>query len=475
MPTTLIDQVRAYCLSRALFEPGSVVVGVSGGADSLSLLHVLLALRGELRLALHVATFDHQIRGPESADDCRFVCDIADDWGVPVTAGAANIPALTREWSLGLEAAARKARYAFLADVARQIGAAQIALGHNQDDQAETVLMHVIRGAGLAGLRGMLPKTPLTGLAAGLTIVRPLLDIPRTTIDMYLRERGIQPRTDRTNADRSYTRNRIRHDVMPLLEAINPQARAALARTGDLAREDYDALHSLLPPLEKDRIGLSISRARFLDLPAAQQRLWLRLAAQQLAPGLELDYDRTVAAVSLIGQHSHGARMLLGEHLWLRIASDSVTIFDETAYPADCPWMEPHARLIIEGEGTFTLPGGAWRLGVRRSQATSISLDPLTAFLAIGDGERLELRTRTAGDRFRPHGAAGHVQKLSDTFINMKIPAHWRDRVPLLVAGNEIAWFVAPTPEGPKARVAEFAAVRQDDRRSIWRFDFRPA
>src|SRR5438094_544939 len=129
----LIDDVRAYCTKYQLFQPGPVVVAVSGGADSLTLLHVLLSLRDDLSLILNVATFDHQLRGEESAADCRFVCDIATSWDLPVMSGAANVPALAREWSIGLEAAARKARYAFLAGVANKLGSRPIALGHNQN------------------------------------------------------------------------------------------------------------------------------------------------------------------------------------------------------------------------------------------------------------------------------------------------------------------------------------------------------
>jgi tRNA(Ile)-lysidine synthase len=473
----LIQHVRAYCLTHHLFEPGPVVVAVSGGADSLTLLRVLLALREELGVALHVATFDHGIRGEESAADCRFVCEVARAWDVPVTAGAADVPALAREWSMGVETAARKARYSFLAEVARRIGARQIAVGHNRDDQAETVLMHVIRGAGLAGLRGMLPRAPLGG--SNLIIVRPLLETPRAEIDAYLHDLGIQPRIDRTNADTAYIRNRLRHDVIPLLEMINPQVRQALARTGELAREDYDALQGCLSPLQAIGTGVAIGRAELLAMPPAQQRLLIRLAAQQLSPGLELSFEQTIAAVSLISAHSHGARMPLGADVWLKVTNDLVSLFDETSYPADCPWMEPGSSLIITQEGAFKLPGGGWQLKAKfLPNPSPMGDDPLSAQLAIPNSEKIEIRTRKAGDRFRPHGLGGYSQKLSDTLINMKSPARWRDRIPLLTVGGEISWFVAPLLDGPRPRIAESFAIRQDEQqpelRPIWRFSFLP-
>ncbi len=465
----------AYCLKYHLFEPGPVVVAVSGGADSLTLLHVLMTLRSRLGISLHVATFDHQIRGAASADDCRFVTALATAWGLTVTAGSADVPALAREWGMGLEAAARKARYTFLAGVARQIRTDQLALGHNQDDQAETVLMHVIRGTGLAGLRGMLPRTREPHL--DLIVIRPLLETLRTEIDAYLRDLGIEPCNDQTNADTTYTRNRLRHEVMPLLEAINPQVRKALARTAALAREDYEALHSITPSLEQHDTELSIDRATFLALPPGQQRLLIRLAVQQIAPQLELGYERTADATALVAEHVDRGSKSLGGTVQLRVANNRITVFDTTGFPDNCPWIETQSSVAIRGAGTFTLPGGGWLLEVERLDfvPTSYDLGPLSTYLALPDEALVTLRTRTAGDRFRPHGSGGHSQKLSDSLINMKVRAHWRGRMPLLIVDGEIAWFVAPTPDGPRGRIAEQFAVQQCDQRPVWRFSFRAA
>ena len=259
---------------------------------------------------------------------------------------------------------------------------------------------------------------------------------------------------------------------MPLLEAINPQVQAALARTGELARDDFAALRSSLPPVRQDRTGISIDRTILLELFPAQQRLWIRLAVQQLAPDLELGYDRTMAVLSLITGHTHGASMSLGGPVWLRIANGILTIFDVTAYPDDCPWLEPESSLIIPGEGTYALPGSGWKLEVSRTTDLSAKRGPLSAILAIGEGNRLELRTRRRGDRFRPSGAGGHSQKLSDTVINMKVPSRWRDRIPILVVGGEIAWFVAPLPQGPRSRVAHPFTPQEQDSRPTSYFEF---
>lgn len=488
IPGMLIDQVRTFCIIHQLFEPGSVVVAVSGGANSLALLHVLMALRDDFGLTLHIATFDHQLRGSVGASDVQFVCDLAKAWDVPVTAGSADVATLAERASLGIEAAARKVRYTFLMRVADQIGATVIATGHNQDDQAETVLMHVIRGAGLAGLRGMLPKTPLVTLIPDLksphSIVRPLLDIPRSAIDDYVTALGIQPRIDDTNADMAYTRNRLRHEVLPLLEQINPQVRRALARTGAIARDDYATLERFLPPLIQQGKHLLIDRQAFLDLPISQQRLLIRTATQRLSPAVALGFERTQAAVALIMEHTHGARMSLDQHLWLRVISGTIMIYDDRDYPADCPRMTPETSLTITGEGMYVLPGGAWELTVERliSHAQPLSVDTrgaggearLSITLALRDDALIDLRARRVGDRFKPQGMGGHSQKLSDTLINMKVPTEWRARIPLLVISGEIAWFVAPLADGPQSRVAAGLMIPTAEQSSIWRFTFYP-
>lgn len=281
--------VRAFCTEHALLDPGPVIVAVSGGADSLVLLHILNAVCGTFGVTLHVATYDHGLRGAEGAEDAAYVREMAEKWGLPVTVGAGDVRALAAEWRLGLESAARRARYAFLIETARAVGAQTVATGHHQDDQAETVLLHVLRGAGLAGLRGMLPITHL----GEVRLVRPLLAVTRAELTAYAAAAGITPRHDATNDDLTYTRNRLRHQIMPLLRGINPDVSSALARLAETAREDYTALLATLPPIAPPRLP----RPDFLAMKPAVQRLWLRCAAADLRPGIELSFERTSAAI----------------------------------------------------------------------------------------------------------------------------------------------------------------------------------
>jgi tRNA(Ile)-lysidine synthase len=218
--TDVLRQVRQAVRTHDLIPPGEdVVVGVSGGPDSLCLLHALYQLRETMDLDLHVAHLDHAARGAASEQDAQFVQSVAEAWGLPVTVERRDIPALADEHGLAFEETARRVRYAFMDRVAQRVGASRIAVGHNADDQAETVLMHIVRGSGLSGLRGMLPLTPLRsyrllgpfeegpqpgrgtngqGNANGLgeareagstsCLIRPLLGVSRRDIEDYCEE-----------------------------------------------------------------------------------------------------------------------------------------------------------------------------------------------------------------------------------------------------------------------------------------------
>ncbi len=304
-------RVLTFCRAEGLFTPEErVVVAVSGGADSLALLHILRALQGELRISLHAATLDHGLRGAQGAADAAFVRDIAAEWGIPCTVGGADVPRLAAEWRLGIEAAARRARYAFLSACAAQVGAHCLATAHQRDDQAETVLLHLIRGSGLAGLRGILPATQRDGLR----IVRPLLEIGREELRAYLAGLGIAPREDASNADLQYARNKVRHAILPLLRQINPSVVASLARTAQTLRDDYAALMATLPPYAPP----SLRREDFLQLLPAQQRLWLRAAVLHLAPDHDLSYERVEAARRFVQRLRTAGGVQLGGGVWLR-------------------------------------------------------------------------------------------------------------------------------------------------------------
>jgi tRNA(Ile)-lysidine synthase len=471
-------RVAAFCRAHGLFASSPVVVAVSGGADSLVLLHILHTLRAELGVHLHVASFDHGMRGAAGRADAEFVREYAAGLGLAATIDGADVPALARAWTVGPEAAARRARYAFLGRVAAEVapsGAARVALGHQRDDQAETVLLHLVRGTGLAGLRGMPPvqtlRLPDDGPdAAPLTLVRPLLEVTRDEVEVYARAAGIEPRHDATNDDVDYARNRIRHVVMPALAALNADVAGALARLAATARDDYAALTAGLPfqPTRDAHSGMvTLAAAAFAALAPAHQRLYLRLARAHLAG--ETD-DLTLAQVEgarmVIGQaHSGGAWADLGGGVGVYVVSGLMYIYHadpvqagQPPFPRGCPYLAPGGEVIIDGAGTYALPGSDWALAVTVQPAPGQAAhDPLTFFAMVAPDAQMRLRSPALGDRFRPAGMDGHSQKLSDTLTNMKVLSLWRARLPLLVIDGNIRWFVAPTGAGgdfaPRARV----------------------
>ena len=246
---TVLDTVR-QTIDRydLLASGGKVVVAVSGGPDSLCLLHGLRELRDEYGVQLHVAHLNHCLRGLDSAEDSRFVWQIAADWGLPLTRSSVNVKKLVKEQKGSVEEMARQVRYRFLAQPQQQAGADRIALGHNADDQTETVLMHWLRGAGLAGLRGMRPKSPLGELRLGeeetampdLLLIRPLLYVARSEIEAYCEAHELRPRFDRSNLDTTYFRNRLRHELLPHLEGYNPNIREVIRRSAQALSGDYE-------------------------------------------------------------------------------------------------------------------------------------------------------------------------------------------------------------------------------------------
>ncbi|MEB2287092.1 MAG: tRNA lysidine(34) synthetase TilS [Anaerolineae bacterium] len=496
----LLTRIAETIERHALCAPDDrVVVGVSGGADSLVLLHALLTLRERLGIALYVATLDHGLRGAAGAADADFVRRTALGWELPVAVGRADVARIARARRLGVEEAARQARYTFLLRVARQVGAARVAVGHQRDDQAETVLMHLLRGSGLSGLRGMLPATPLSDYHlledavivcdppldnlpaapdAWPVLIRPLLDLSRREIDEYIAAQGLVPRLDATNQDTTYFRNRLRHEVLPLLETLNPGVRGVLARTADVLRADADlvraageaALARALRGMAAD--SLALDRAIWDGLPLSSKRQIIRVAVWRLRPALrDVTFEHVERALAVADSGRVGARATLPGGLALRVGYDALIIAGAGADPvgegADAP------ALLDKGAGQVFGPGeqveiacGEWVFGARPllpgDGLAALHADPLTAALAVPAGARLWLRTRRPGDRLRPRGMGGRSQKLSDTLINLRVPAGWRDRVPLLVVDDAIAWFVAPTAGGLRARVAEPFAVPGD-------------
>lgn len=299
----LLARVGHTVATHHLLPPvGRVVVGVSGGADSVALLHVLPLLRPRWELTLRVAHLDHALR-PDSQLDAAFVRELAARRRVPVTVERRDVAAICAREGWSLEDGARRVRYQFLLEVARREGASHIALAHTADDQAETVLLRLVRGTGLMGLRAMPLKRPLEEV----WVVRPLLEVWRRDLLALLTAERLPYREDATNADGRFVRNRIRHELLPLLEReYNPNMKAALSQLAEQSTSDYSYLQDaasrqwrrIVNISESETVSLLVSR--FRRQPKALQRQLVRRAVQQIRGDLnQFEYRHWLEAERL--------------------------------------------------------------------------------------------------------------------------------------------------------------------------------
>ncbi len=463
----MLEHVQQNIQKFQLITTGQkLVVGVSGGADSLVLLHILNQLAPRLGIIIHAATLDHQLRGAESAGDVRFVQQICHEWGVDVTLGQADVAQLAQKQQLGIEAAARVARYDFLAHVAEKVGATSVAVAHHMDDQAETVLMHLMRGAGVHGLAGMALRSPVPGHTE-LSLIRPLLQVSRAEIEAYCEQHDLIPCHDSTNSDTSLLRNAIRLDVLPMLAEYTPQVRPALARLAEIAavEDDYLQQHVLLfsqsAAVTVSPRQISIDRNAFQGLHSALQRRLLIWAIGQLGSSEDTAAQLVIYAIEIAKRGQQGAIALLGGGFRLRVNYNIFVVEAENNAEIDQhnPLLPINFSLNINVPSRHLFDG--WTL-----ESTMIlpSESKMVCRLSVPEGSDVVLRTRQVGELFAPLGMNGHTQKLSRWMVNHKIPKVIRHQVPLLVINNIIAaialnheWFVS-----------EVFAVRNNDEPIIY-------
>jgi len=467
----ILVEVRTAIRRHDLIPRGvTVVAGVSGGPDSLCLLHALMALRDEFGFSLRAAHLNHQLRGAEAEADARFVADLAAGWHIPCTVGSRDVASLARAGRLSIEEAARHARYAFLAEVAQASGSRTVAVAHNADDQAESVLMHFLRGSGTLGLRGMLPKSDLSefrlhpsspALAAqgrGLTLhpcqlIRPLLCVPRGDIERYCHEHDLQPRFDRSNLDTTFFRNRLRRELLPQLETYNPNIREVLRRTADVVAAEAELLRGATERAWRASVAsesdtaIHFRLAEWRGLPIALQRATLREAIRRLRPALRnINFVHVENAVEQLANAQTGARVTLPQRLMLSVGYTTFTIAPVTYTPEtdDWPLLAAPETIPIRLPGHTLLPGTRWRLEAAYLDDWQDELfanhDPWLVYLdADSAGHDLSLRARRSGDVFHPQGMPA-TTRLHDWMTNAKIPRHLRDRLSLVMAGEQIAW-----------------------------------
>lgn len=452
--------------SFTIFKP--LLVAVSGGADSLALLH---ALRG-FNYPLVCATFNHRLR-PEAADEVIHVRQIAEGLGIPFVTDSADVAAYAGAEGLSTEEAARILRYRFLFREARNAGAQAVATGHTADDQAETLLMHFLRGAGLSGLKGMSQRVVLPVFdiipAGGVEIplVRPLLGWWRADTEAYCHKNNLSPIYDSTNADTTYLRNRLRHELIPALEeGYNPRVRQALVRTALALQGDEALLAEVVNAAWQTSViaqgagFVSFDRAALENSSPALRRNLFKRAVFTLRPGLrDVDFAALERAASLKAVDLAGGLRLFVEGEQIYLASDE----------ADLP--QAGDRLSVNSEQLLTAGeqlslGNGWLLTCESvllsTSHSSLSSDPFSAWLdADLTGDRLRVRPVRAGDRFQPLGMSGASVKLQDFFVNIKLPRRARAQWPLICANDEIAWVA-------RLRIAHQFRVTEKTKRALY-------
>ena len=455
-----------------------LLVAVSGGPDSVCLLHILVKLQEELGIRLHVAHLNHQLRGAEAEADAQYVSDLAHQLGIPATIERRDVTAYQARQRISLEEAAREVRHTFLAQVAKSIGANRVAVGHTTDDHIETVLMHLIRGTGTRGLRGLQPSSLWQSSGNSLTIIRPLLQVNREETAGYCHNHQLMPRIDASNLSLSPLRNRIRHQLLPLLQSYNPRVAEALLRTARIAGNDLAFIDKESSRLwgkigQKQGNTITLGKEGFLELPPALQRHLLRISIEKLLGNLKDIETRHIEEIMAALTKPAGKRISLPGGLIFSIDYNKYLLGQDPAALSPFPSLSDVFQLKLPGE--TSLPG--WRIEVTilsREDFTATSFikgsfegaKPLQnlhlplSFEGEGDkggevgkqsykayfdlnkaGNKLAVRSRLPGDRFQPLGMS-QPKKLGEFMIDAKIPSAWRERIPLVCSSSQILWVV---------------------------------
>jgi tRNA(Ile)-lysidine synthase len=430
-PRPTVDRVfaafRAAAVGGGLIVPGDrVVAALSGGPDSVALVALLLRLRGEMPLEVRLAHFNHRLR-EEAAGDESFVREMAARWVLPLETGSADVRAFAAAKKLNLEEAGRELRYGFLRRAAAAVGATKIATGHTMTDQAETVLMRLMRGAGIGGLAGIAPVVP----GEPCPVVRPLLGVPGPDLRTWLEAEGLPFREDASNRDLRFLRNRIRAELLPELERrYEPRIVAHLARLAAIAREEDDLLDGFVRELADEfiiRKGREISldmKTLPLLLPALARRVGREFLRRLLGDLRGVSYE-DVTSLCALGE---GKELVLRKGIVLRRV----------------PKPRPY-RILWDGRGVLPIPAAGLALAGSRRKAAGGPRRPAggDADGALLDASKLGfpllVRNRRPGDLYRPLGAPGR-KKLKEILRAKGIPVAARDRLPVVVSRNEIVW-----------------------------------
>lgn len=448
----LLRTVRATIDKYGMLQSGDrTVVAVSGGPDSVALLHALLSLKQTYGIDIHAAHLEHGIRGDESAEDMRFVEDLCRSLCVPVSVRRADIPAAARGRKISVEAAARKARYRFFEEVLKTTGSNKIATGHNANDRAETVLLNIIRGAGLAGLSGIRP-------AASGIVVRPLIETTRSEILAYLESNGIPFRVDSTNLDDRYERNRVRRILLPLLEEkFNPRIVDALARTADVfsvldgyLRDEVRAATRKCCETEHGQTVINLEA--FRQIPYAVRLFTLYSILRSLEGDEQVvSFEGLNAVLDLAAGSRSGARIDVGSGIVVSREFDTLVVGRDLASGEayEIELEVPGSAHAEAAECTLTA-----EVLEEEPGKDEVSTNGATVYFDAGALKfPLTVRSWREGDRLVPFGFSGS-KKVHDVFIDEKVPVSRRPKIPIVCDGRGIIW-IAGVRRADRARITD--------------------
>ena len=440
-----------------VIDNGLILAAVSGGIDSMFLLTQLY----EMGQPIMAAVFNHGLR-PEAEEECEFVENYCRERNIPCFRGAADVRAYSLENGLGIEEAARMLRYQFLFRIAAENDCKAVATAHHANDQAETVLMHILRGAGIDGLTGMKPYGFLKEYSETIPLIRPLLGITRGEIESYAAETGMPFREDRSNVDVEYTRNRIRQDLLPKLAAeYNPRIVDALCRLAKSAAADKELLDDdceraiRYAAFYKFDTCCEWSRKTYQSYPAGLRQRMLRWIFAEMGADLsKVGYQLLIKADHFFMTDRYTHIIPFTDGFWLCCEGEKALILTE---PTREQWKYPQASqgwdLYIETRHISEKDLPLWIEKARKHPE-----------IAVLDESQLagnpSLRTIRPGDRFEPYGLGGKSQKVSDFLVNNKVPVQYRRDLVIAVDEAGIIWI-------PGHRVSNRCALQNSTRKIV--------
>ena len=433
------EKASRYIKKQELLKSGDrVIAGVSGGADSMCMLLILLSLKQELDLDIIVAHVNHGIRGEEAKRDADFVEAFCADKGLTFELANADIPRIAKETGTTSEEAGRNYRYSFFCELAEKYRAEKIAVAHNSDDNAETVLFNIFRGSGIGGLKGILPKRSISGKGSKYTLIRPVLVLSRAEIEEGLKEAGQDFCTDRTNSEDTYARNRLRNTILPMardninanvyghIESLSRQA----ASVHDFIEQETDKYASCINPvIDEDgrKTGVSIDIPSIVKLHRVLKQSLIRRAFEMVSGRLKDVEETHIEAIEDLINKQSGKRISLPYNITATRVYDSI---------------------ILSSEGSFeTLDnvsdhGITWEICNREDLTIEIPKEQYVKWFDYEKtGDDLEVRTCRDGD-YLLIGKEGHKKSLSRFMIDNKIPLQERDKILLLATGSHVLWVV---------------------------------